>query len=56
VIYGKLTIHDRQIDKVHIEITRKGLVHACPNDGVLQWLLVSRFNIFCKREKVGQNL
>jgi len=22
---------DRQTDKVHVEITRKGLTHACPN-------------------------
>jgi len=35
VIYGKLTVHDRQTDRqtdeVHVEITRKGLAHARPN-------------------------
>jgi len=31
VIYGKLTVHDRQTDEVHVEITRKGLAHARPN-------------------------
>ena len=31
MIYGKLTVHDRQTDEVHIEITRKGLAHTHPN-------------------------
>jgi len=35
VIDGKLTVHDRQrdrqTDKIHVEITRKGLAHARPN-------------------------
>ena len=31
MIYGKLTVHDRQTDEVHVEITRKGLSHARPN-------------------------
>ena len=26
-----LTVHDRQTDEVHVEITRKGLTHTCPN-------------------------
>ena len=36
VIYGKLTVHDRQTDRqtdeVHVEITRKGFAHARPNN------------------------
>jgi len=35
VIYGKLTVHDRQIYEVHVEITRKGLAHARFNNGKL---------------------
>ena len=31
------SIHDRQTDKVHIEITRKGLAHARPNYCSLWW-------------------
>ena len=34
MIYGKLTVHDRQTDrqtdKVYVEITRKALAHAQP--------------------------
>jgi len=36
VIYGKLTFHDRQTDEVHVEITRKGLTHARPNESCPQ--------------------